>query len=208
MNSFDELAHAIGRHVVGQLADSQRPCFAHIASYNAALHSVRVIIPSLRDEFDTPVLSGWIPFASPSAGGGGGLQYHPLTGATQADPTAGEQCQIGFFDPRIGLSAVGGLHFNAQTPTPASLLPNEDPLKPGETVIAQKSGNYVRIRADGGIDHASQTAVRLGNIETMLQLLLDQRAIPLLNGHTHNGGPPMDQKLAIGDHTTMIAKAN
>lgn len=208
------VAHAIAQHVRTLLVEEQRPCFAHVASYDPKRGTVRVILPSFRDDNNVPVLSGWLPFGAPSAGAGGGVQYHPVTGATQQNPTLGEQCQIGFFGSAGGISAAPCFHFGS-SPTPSALLPENDPIQPGETVIAVAQGGYVRLRKNGGLDEQSTVAVRIGNLAEVLQPLLNLAGMILFNAHQHAGvqpgngssGPPM-QKMEQGTHTTTILQAN
>ena len=146
----DELGHLI-RQLAGQQDIEFRPlAYAHIASYDASTHRIRVIVPSLRDDDPAPTLSGWIPMVAGQVGNGYGVQSAPFGGATVANPTGGEQVILGLFDKMHGVVACLGQTFNGVSLPPATAL--SAPVLPGETVIFNKAGSFVRLHANGDVE--------------------------------------------------------
>lgn len=205
----DEVGHLIRQHIAAYMQADQRPVYGHVVSYNPAKHSVVVLVPSMADPYTGQfVLSPEMPFGTGAAGALGGIQYHPITGSTQENPTAGEQVQIGFFGAQGGVAAASAAFFNEVRPPLSNSLPSSDPLQPGEMLIGQHAGNYIRVRADGGVDIPAN-ALRVGNLSDTLQALMNEAAMAVYNAHTHpdNGQPPT-QQMTKGTDTTTILKAN
>ncbi len=146
----DLLAHLIKQAAAQQATTEERAYRGHIATYDATLHRVRVIIPTLRDQNDNPVLSGWMPLGTPFVGSGFGIQVVPTGGATLSNPTAGEQVLVGLFDPRVGISAVHCMFYTEASPPPGALLQTSGtPLQAGEVVIQSSPGSFMRMHANG-----------------------------------------------------------
>ena len=141
---MDELHHQI-KHAAQQQQGDYRPfVFGHIATYSAT-QGVRLIIPSLRDEANNPVLTGWMPLGNTFSGKAWGFQAAPLGGATYENPTAGELCIVAIMDRTQGLMAcLCGVYNTVNTPPfPA--------MQPGELGAMANSGSFVYLKADNSI---------------------------------------------------------
>lgn len=161
----DEFGHMI-RHLATQGGDLTPFRYGHIASYDATQHRVRCIIPSMTDQDGTPLLSGWMPMGTLSAGSGFGIQAVYQGGASVANPTAGEQVLIGVFDRQRGVAAVPCIFYHANSKPPATNLPttedgyasNASAVQPGDLIISappQQAGganSFVRLRQSGVIE--------------------------------------------------------
>ncbi len=220
----DELSHIIKQHVAQAMVDQKAFIYGHIANYDPVAHKVRLILPSLRDENGRAILTPWMPFGTTGAGQGGGFQYHPFTGATAANPTAGEQCMVMLLDKNQGVAAASVLFYGPGDATPASGLPaGAAPFAAGEYLLGQKSGSFVRLHASGDVEVyaigkaivtalgsvvINAPAVMLGALGQTLYTLCNKLFFQWANGHTHkdNGaGPPVTPPPADGLTTTTTA---
>ena len=122
MSAADELVHMVRQAAQQQAEDGLGPfAYGHIASYDPARHRVRVIFPGRRDENGLLVMSGWMPMSTAAVGAGWGLQYVPVGGATQQNPTAGEQVLVGILDRKRGTAAVLAVYYGADAaPSPGT----------------------------------------------------------------------------------------
>ncbi len=146
---LDELAHLV-RQAGGQQLVGYRPgVYGHIATYDAATHKVRCIIPSLRDADNAPVITPWLNLGSMWVGAGWGMQFAPLGGASVGNPTAGEQVQIVLADRERGVMAVPALYF-----TDAMLPPGG--LSAGEAVLRHRTGTFLKFHASGDVEANAQ----------------------------------------------------
>ena len=147
----DELLHQI-KQLAQQTQTEFRPwVYGHISNYDPKTHKVRVILPTIRDEFNMPVLTGWMPLGTPFGGSGWGFQWAPYTGATQTQPTLGEQVKVSMNDRGSGLGAAPCMFWNDSNPPP---MPG---LGAGEAVLFHKSGSRVYLHANGDVEIFSAT---------------------------------------------------
>ena len=139
-----------------QVGDAQTVAYGHIATYDPKTGRARAIIPSFTDsESDDSgyVLSGWFPLGTGFAGSGYGVQYHPVGGATQDNPTKGEQVMLTFADRDYGTIAAGHMIFSQANPPPnTSMQPGEMHMQSqaGSNVSFKKNGDMHVIAAGGG----------------------------------------------------------
>lgn len=160
---YDELAHLLKQQAAMQTGDFRPLVWGHISSYDPATSRVKAIIPSLRDGDTSPTETGWMPLMSASVGAGFGLQIAPFGGATLESPTAGEQCLVGLFGGLRGVASTTavclGMTFNAPNQPPDEEL--SPPLQPGEVVLRQKSGTFIRLSANGDLEVVSTNDVNV-----------------------------------------------
>lgn len=146
----DELAHVIKGLVQQEIREIRPFVYAHISNYNPALHAVRVVVPSMRDELtNAPLVSGWLPLGTLQTGSGTGVQVAPVGGASTSNPTGGEQCLVALSDRGIGVASVIALFFNNKTPAPSPAL--SSPLQAGE-MVAFSNGVLVRWHNGGTLE--------------------------------------------------------
>lgn len=155
----DQLAHLLKQFAGQQMIDFRPLVYGHIAQYDPNLHRIRAIIPSLRDDDPAPVLSPWMPLGSMMVGAGWGIQVAPVGGATIEQPTAGEQVLIGLFDRQRGVCACLGMTFNGVQQPPSTVLGT--PLLPGEMVLFNQSGTFIRTHNNGDLE-----TVAMGDVST------------------------------------------
>lgn len=156
MNPFDELHHQM-KHAAAQQAGGVAQSYfvyGHIASYDPAKHRVRVIIPSLRTEGGTPVLSPWMKLGSTWVGSGFGFQWAPHGGASFANPTAGELVRVEIAQRGQGVSA-------AAYPLFTDIMPPPGGLQPGEAVLKHESGSLLKFNTTGDITLTSARDVNV-----------------------------------------------
>lgn len=153
------------RHAAALGGDTTPFRYGHIATYDPAQHRVRCIIPSMSDENGNPLLSGWMPMGTLSAGAGYGMQVIYQGGATVTNPTAGEQVMISVFDRQRGVAAVPCMFYHAASTPPATNLPSKedgyntaaDVSVPGDVIISAPSqtaggaNSFIRVRTSGQI---------------------------------------------------------
>ena len=196
MNS-DELSHIIKQHVAQALVDQKSFIYGHIANYDPVAHKVRLVVPSLRDESGLAMLTPWMPFGTTGAGQGGGFQYHPFTGATPTDPTRGEQCMIMLLDKDRGIAAASTMFFGPGDSTPASALPADaKPFSPGEYILAQKTGSFIRLHADGEIEMSVSPASKFLTTVGTTSMQIDP------SGFYITGPVTTDNNLTVGNGAT------
>lgn len=141
-SGVDQFAHMI-KQAASQQNDQPRPfAFGHIASYDPKTGRVRVIIPTLRGDDGTPVLTPWMKLGTAFAGNGFGLQVAPEGGASFDNPTAGEQVLVSIIDADSGTSLAASMLFSD-----AQLPPFPD-MVGGEFGLQAKGGSFVRLKAD------------------------------------------------------------
>lgn len=151
MANADEFTHLIKLLAAQQETGYPQAAKGYIANYDPNLHRVRVVIPMLRGDDDTPVLTPWIPLGTPIASNGWGVQWIPKGGATFENPTSGEQVMVGFFDKNIGVAAVPCMFFSETQPPPATKMPSNDLMAPGDQVMMSPQGSYVHFLANGDV---------------------------------------------------------
>lgn len=149
MSEATELAAQI-KHLVDQQTQGQKPfVYGHIASYDPAQHRVTVILPSIRNEDGTPVLTGWMPLGTIWAGTKGqnplGIQVAPFGGASFENPTDGEQVIVQVIERTYGVMVVASMLFNEVASAPDQFI------LPGECVIQSPSGSFLKFQANGEI---------------------------------------------------------
>jgi hypothetical protein len=177
----DQFAHAI-KLAVAQQSEMRPFLYGHIASYDAALHRVRCIIPSMTDQDGVPTLSPWMPIGTLAASGGAGVQVIYAGGASAANPTAGEQVLIAMFDRFRGVAAVPCVFYHANNRPPSNHLPTDPaagystsatPSQPNDIIIsapaatAGGSSTFIRVRQSGDVEvwaAGNVTADVIGNV--------------------------------------------
>lgn len=162
---MDEFVHML-KMAANQASDVTPFRYGHISSYDPTTHRVRCIIPSMTDQDGNPMLSGWMPMGTMSAGGGYGVQVIYKGGATAQNPTAGEQVLIAVFDRQRGVAAVPCMFFGGGLVPPNGDLPQQSDGfassasvgAPGDIIIsappAQAGGanSVIRLRQNGDIE--------------------------------------------------------
>jgi hypothetical protein len=165
------------------------------------LHRVRLIVPSLRDDGGTPILTPWMPLLTLHVGNGFGVQWAPYGGATFENPTAGEQMLIHVIERTQGISLAAAPAYNQQMQPPFAQM------NAGDFAVKAPSGDYVYLPANGQVQVNSQTMVSAGNLTEEVVKVVRQEFQVLFNTHTHPGtGPPEQQMTNV--HLTTIFKAN
>jgi phage terminase large subunit-like protein len=228
--SADELLHII-RHAASGLGEPQPFRYGYISTYDATQHRVRCIIPSMTDQDGTPLLSPWMPLGTPYAANGAGIQVIYHGGATETNPTAGEQCLIALFDPRRGVSAVPCTFFHANAPPPATNLPSQQdgypadasPNAGGDIIISALPANsggansVVRIRQSGNIEIwcAGQTVATVigdldlttttGNVNVTVSK--GNATVSAMNGTVNIIGSAIRLSKAVGDALQALCNA-
>lgn len=161
MSAADELVHMVRQAAQQQAEDGLGPfAYGHIASYDPARHRVRVIFPGRRDENGLLVMSGWMPMSTAAVGAGWGLQYVPVGGATQQNPTAGEQVLVGILDRKRGTAAVLAVYYGADAAPSPGTSPGGQ-ASPGDVILRSISGGFVYMHASGEIDVVAEAGAFL-----------------------------------------------
>ncbi len=145
---YDEIMHMVKQAAAQQAGDYKPFVYGHIASYDPTLHRVKLIVPSMRDDDDKPVLTGWMPLGTLGVGDSYGVQIAPVGGATFDEPTKGEQALIKVIDPDQGTGLAAHLAFNN------TMAPPFKDLKPGEIAVKGQAGAYLRMHQSGDIEIA------------------------------------------------------
>lgn len=153
MSGADALMHQV-KQAAGQQTQDYAPfVLGHIANYDPATNRVRLMLPSCRDENDTPVLTNWMPLGSAFAGNGIGLQVGPKGGATYENPTGGELCLIMRVDRQLGTAVAACMIFNQVNKPPFA------DLQAGEAGLMGPGGSFVRFHTDKHIEVHSEEKV-------------------------------------------------
>ena len=164
----DELTSTLRHGAQQQLSTHSYAYYGRVASYDPTLHRVRVLLMSLRNEDGAPVLSPWLPLASPWVGSGFGLQVVPYGGATAANPTAGEPCIVFLLERTYGVSASAMMLFDG------TMLPPGQSLAAGEALLQAPSGSQVYLKANGDVQvSATGTVWVLGTAIKLAKALTD-----------------------------------
>lgn len=203
MSNVEELLHIL-KQAASQESNSYRPfIYGHISTYDPGLHRVRVIFPSLSDGNGGFVVSGWMPLGTMAAGDGFGVQVIPYGGATQANPTAGEQCKVAFFDKNKGLMATPCQFFNNEMvpPSAAGAYASGDVVlvtSGGAQLVLKGNGSAVTVKVNAGVVNITAPTINVGSNGETLQEVVLKAAWTYLTGHTHSGcggtspsGPPI-----------------
>jgi hypothetical protein len=223
--NVDEFLHNTKLAAHQQQGDYAPFVYGHIANYDPATHRVRCVLPSIRNEDDTPALTGWMPLGSGMAGQGWGIQMAPLGGATIENPTKGELVIIQRVDRQVGVTAVASMVFN-QVNTPPG-----PSIKPGEMVISSSFGSSLKFDAENNITITSSGKVTVdaqGDVTLMtagnlilqaasskvsaaggtLHKLVTDVFQSLFNTHTHPGNnqPPTQQMDNTNLTSTLTAE--
>ena len=142
----DEFQHLI-KHAVQQQTNDYRPfVYGHVSSWDPVLHRVRCIVPTLRDESGTPVLTPWMPIDEAAVGNGWGQQHGIVGGATFEKPTAGEQVKISIVERVQGVAVVAARTYNQVMAAP---FPK---MMPGEQGYKHASGTMMYFHDDGSVE--------------------------------------------------------
>lgn len=144
MQAIDELLHNI--KMAGQQQDGDYAPFVygHIANYDPKTHRVRVLLASVRNEDDVPVLTGWMTLGG-VGGNGWGMQIAPMGGATVDNPTSGELVLVQRIDRGFGVQAVACMVWNqVNVPPFPELQGGEVGIKcaNGASLVLDKQSNF------------------------------------------------------------------
>ena len=146
----DELLHLVKHGAQQQAGDFRPSVYGHVASYDPETHRVRLIIPSLRDEGGTPVMTPWMPLMTLSVGNGWGLQWAPKCGATLEKPTLGEQMQVHVMERSQGVAIAVPSTYNEVMKAPWPKM------KAGEFSIKHEKGSFLYIHENGDVEINTQ----------------------------------------------------
>lgn len=148
---LDELVHTI-KHIAGQSQIEQRPfVYAHVMSYDPNTHTMRVIVPSMRDDqTGAPLVSGWLPLGSMLVGAGSGVQVYPTGGATTDNPTLGELALVGINERGTGVAAVISLFYTNRQRPPNTALTSQ--ASAGDIVTRHQSGTVQWFHQNGSVE--------------------------------------------------------
>ncbi len=140
--------------------------YGRVSSYDPALHRVKVLLPSFRNEDGSPATTPWLPLGSAWVGNGFGLQIAPLGGATPQNPGAGEACVVTLIERTYGVTAAAHLIYDDLSAPPAVAL------AAGEAIAKHQSGTQVYFKTNGDLDITTtgQTNVTAqGNVSVTTQ---------------------------------------
>jgi hypothetical protein len=201
MQAVDEFLHNLKFAAAQQTQDYAPFVYGHIANYDPKTHRVRVVLPSVRNEDDVPVLTSWMPLSSIGAGAGWGVQIAPLGGATTQNPTGGELVAVMRFDRHLGVGVSASMIWNqVNVPPGTALNPGEILLqsKSGASILLDKSGNVTVQAGAGG-------AISLGDVGGTVQQLVTAAMVAFFNAHTHPGNnQPPSQTMGSAQLTTAV----
>ncbi len=142
----DELVQVIMQAAQQQAGAQESFITAFISSYDPGKHRVRCIVPSwLNPGTSEYVQTGWVPLSTPWMGNGWGMQFAPFGGATQTNPTGGEQVKLCVYSFENGTYIADALLWSDKT---AVALPT---LQAGEGILKHVTGTYIRFKADGSL---------------------------------------------------------
>lgn len=210
----DEFAHNM-KLASGQQSQDYAPfVYGHIANYDPMTHRVRVVLPSVRDEDDVPVLTSWMPLGTSAAGANWGVQFAPVGGATIENPTQGELVIVQRIDRQVGVQAVASLVWNQVSKPPFTDLEGGElgiACAAGATIKLDKEGSViinaakdVTITASGNLAFQATAAVIKAASGTVHKLVTDAMQA-LFNTHTHpNNGQPPTQQMSSAQLTTVL----
>ena len=146
MFDIDELVNTIMQAAQMQAAGREFFVTGFVSSYNPETHCVRCIVPSwINPGSSDAVMTGWVPLATPWAGNGFGLQAAPYGGATQENPTGGEQVVLQILSDDNGTYIGSGMLWS-QKAAPALTT-----IQPGEAIMKHTSGSFLYFKADGSV---------------------------------------------------------
>jgi phage gp45-like len=140
----NEFLHNVKFAAQQQTEDYAPFVYGHIASYDPLTHRVRLILPSIRNEDGTPVLTSWMPLGS-MGGAGWGIQIAPMGGATQQNPTQGELCIVQRLDRTQGIQVCASMIWNQVNQPPFTTL------QPGEIGLQSQSGSSLKMTNDKNV---------------------------------------------------------
>jgi hypothetical protein len=146
-NKSERFMHTLMQQAQQQIKDVRLIEFGHIASYDPVTHAVKVLFPSLQDNDEKSILSGWMQLGTFWAGNKFGALYHPHGGATFENPEQGEQVVVVIVDRESGVSATAHLLFNDEMLSPGPDVPTE----PGDFLLKHESGSLIHFKANGDI---------------------------------------------------------
>jgi len=208
MQAADEFLHNMKMAAQQQSGDYSPFVYGHIASYDAATHRVKLILPSVRDEDGTPVTTAWMPLGTGAAGQGWGIQIAPMGGATTENPTGGELCVVQRLDRTWGVQAVACQIFNQVNAPP---FPN---LQPGEVGMQSQGGASMLFDKEGNVTVKAVNIVfdgamiSFGALGGAVQALVTSAFKAIFNEHTHSNGanqpPPVNQQMTDAQLTSVV----
>lgn len=171
MQAADEFLHNMKFAAAQQTQDYAPFVYGHIANYDPKTHRIRAVLPSVRNEDDVPVLTGWMPLSSMMAGAGWGIQMAPLGGATIEKPTSGELVAVMRFDRHLGVGVSASMVWNQVNTPPGAAL------APGEMLIQAPGGSSFKIDKDGNIALAGKQNVSISSNNNAASILMTSTGI-------------------------------
>lgn len=145
MLGADRFFQALKQGAAQQTLGHRSTVYGRVSSYDPALHRVRVLFPSLRNEDGSPAISPWLPLGSGWVGNGFGLQIAPFGGATPQNPSAGEACVVTLLERTYGVTAAAHLIFDDLGTPPNTAL------GAGEAVVKHSSGTELYFKSNGDL---------------------------------------------------------
>lgn len=152
LQSYAEIMHLLMNAAARQQGDKRLSFYGHVVAYDPAAHAVKVQIPSLAVDEDSPgITTGWIPLGSPLVGNGWGAQFAPEADASGIQSTipTGTPCQIEL-NEMDGAATISGLRFTDKHLAP---FPN---MQAGEFAVKGKAGSYFYYFLDGSTKRVFQ----------------------------------------------------
>jgi hypothetical protein len=223
-----EIVHLIRHIVKEEIAALRNAHWGHISGYNPKGHTVKVLIPSLRDQNGNMYETSDLPLGTMRTGPGWGLQYAPaLANATPDNLIGGEQVQVSLHDRRTGVGEITKFAFNVtHTPPGAgasdgSTNSDDDTtgtnqLQPGEMIDKFQSGTFFKIFADGHMALFTKDKLVINTSkECDLNVLENDLTINILTGNAtvtlNQGSATVEAKLgnitALTDEGHIFATA-
>ncbi len=207
---------------------------AFVMSYDPRTNRVKCIVPGYAEMTTGQMLqTGWISLGSIAASNGWGIQAAPFGGATQDNPSAGEQITLQILNTGNGSYVASVMTWNAKSAVP---LPT---IAAGEMYMRDAKGNSVYFKSDGslnisGVDtvnvsgastvnivgsagvnvssssvvNVTAPSINLGASGQSLMALVTSAFSSLFNGHTHptpggTSGAP-NQQMGAGELTSTV----
>lgn len=191
MQAVDEFLHNMKFASAQQQQDYAPFVYGHIANYDPKTHRIRAVLPSVRNEDDVPVLTGWMPLSSMMAGAGWGIQIAPLGGATAENPTKGELVAVMRFDRHLGVGVSASMLWNQVNTPPGAAL------APGEILIQAPGGSSINIDKTGNITIAGQQNVSITSNNNAAAILMTSAGVEAKGQWTFDNNVIMKMALQI-----------
>lgn len=153
---MDQFMHLLKQGAQQQTQEIRPFVFGHIANVDPTTSRIRAVLPTLRGDDGTPVLTPWMKLGTIFSGNGYGFQVAPKGGASLENPTAGEQVLVSIVDSGSGVTLSAVMTFSDAQPPP---FPD---LVGGECGLMADGGSFVKLKADKSI--TIDTSTGNGNV--------------------------------------------